>query len=74
MAEQYLTGWLGVVLMVFGAIWALLMFFAPFFWYGTNKRTRELSEKMDALIEIQEKAPGRIAVAIKHGTGDQDRS
>lgn len=66
-----MAGPLGIFISIFILIWGILMFFAPFFWYGTNKRTRELSEKMDSLIEIQEKAPGRIAVAIKHGTGDK---
>lgn len=48
-----------VVLMVLGVfllLWTVLWFLAPFFWYGTNKRAKEISEKLTQLIELQRKA------------------
>jgi len=54
--SQYLSGPLGIVISIIVFIWGVLMFFAPFFWYGTNNRTREISKKMDELIAIQRKA------------------
>ena len=51
--SQYLSGPVGIVIGIIVFIWAVLMFFAPFFWYGTNNRTREISKKMDELIAIQ---------------------
>ena len=54
--SQYLSGPVGIVIGIIVFIWAVLMFFAPFFWYGTNNRTREISKKMDELIAIQRNA------------------
>ena len=54
--SQYLSGPFGIVIGIIVFIWAVLMFFAPFFWYGTNSRTREISKKMDELIAIQRNA------------------
>ena len=45
-----------VLFVVIALIWGVLNLLAPFFWYGTNKRCREISEKMDELIEIQRRA------------------
>ena len=49
--EQIIAGPLGLVLGLILLIWAVLML-SPFFWYGTSRRTREVSEKMDTLIEL----------------------
>ena len=54
--SQYLSGPLGIEISIIVFLWGVLMFFAPFFWYGTNNRTREISKKMDELIAIQRKA------------------
>lgn len=54
------SGPIGLIIGLLLFIWAVLMFFAPFFWYGTNNRTREISEKMDKLIKaIEESKPDR---------------
>lgn len=45
--EEILSGGFGIVVMLFFFIMAVLIFFMPFFIYGTNKRTRETSEKLD---------------------------
>lgn len=39
-------GFLGLIVMVFGLIWAVLMFFAPFFWYGAWYRSKQMDEKL----------------------------
>ena len=51
--ETLFPGTLGLVLAIIVFIWGVLMLFAPFFWYGTNNRTRETSEKLDTLIKLQ---------------------
>ena len=51
--DKILAGPLGLVLGILLIIWAVLMFFAPFFWYGTSKRAKEISEKLDTLIAIR---------------------
>ncbi len=50
--SSMMDGPLGILIGLFFIIWTVLMFFSPFFWYGTNKRTREISQKMDELIAI----------------------
>lgn len=40
-------GVFGIVLMVFGFVWAVLMFFAPFFWYGAWYRAKQMDEKLE---------------------------
>jgi len=50
---EFFGGWAGGIVVVFLLLWAMLNFLAPFFWYGTNKRAREISEKMDELIQLQ---------------------
>ena len=48
--DQILAGPIGIVLGFLLIVWAVLMFFAPFFWYGTSKRAKEISQKLDKLI------------------------
>ena len=45
--EEILSGGFGIVVIIFFMVMAVLIFFMPFFIYGTNKRTRETSEKLD---------------------------
>jgi hypothetical protein len=52
---------LALLIVVFALIYAVLMFLAPFFWYGTNKRTRETSEKLSRIIELLEQQQRRDA-------------
>jgi hypothetical protein len=47
---------------------AQLSFLAPFFWYGTNKRAREISEKMTVLIELQRRVQRRSEPPLGHDT------
>jgi hypothetical protein len=54
--EDFLVGTTGLIVVIIVIIWGVLSLFAPFFWYGTNKRCKEISEKMDELIEIQRRA------------------
>jgi hypothetical protein len=49
--DQLLAGPIGIVLGILLIVWAILMFFAPFFWYGTWKRAKEISQKFDLLIK-----------------------
>lgn len=42
----------GLILMIFGLIWAVLMFFAPFFWYGAWYRAKQIDEKLVATNEL----------------------
>lgn len=55
--DQILAGPIGIVLGILFIIWAVLMFFAPFFWYGTSRRAKEISEKLDKLIIAKSKTP-----------------
>lgn len=45
-------GILGVILMIFGAIWSVLMFFAPFFWYGAWYRAKQIDAKLSETNEL----------------------
>ena len=45
--EELLSGSFGIVIILFLFVMGALIFFMPFFIYGTNKRTRETSEKLD---------------------------
>lgn len=40
-------GIFGGLLMIFGFIWTVLMFFAPFFWYGAWYRAKQMDEKLE---------------------------
>ena len=54
--EDIFIGTTGLIVIVIICIWGVLNLLAPFFWYGTNKRTKEISQKMDELIDIQRRA------------------
>ena len=45
-------GVVGIVLMALFFIWSILMFFAPFFWYGTNARTKQMAREIKETNEI----------------------
>ena len=45
--EELLGGGFGVVVFLFALVLVILTFLMPFFIYGTNKRTKETSEKLD---------------------------
>ena len=47
--NQLLAGPLGIVIGLLLIVWAILMFFAPFFWYGTWKQAKDISRKLDSL-------------------------
>jgi hypothetical protein len=40
-------GIFGFILGVFAFIWCVLMFFAPFFWYGAWYRAKEVDKKLE---------------------------
>lgn len=44
---------LGGAILAFLFVWAVLMFLMPFFVYGASRRAKQISQKMDELIEIQ---------------------
>ena len=56
--DQILAGPIGIVLGFLLIVWAVLMFFAPFFWYGTSKRAKEISQKLDKLIAARSESSG----------------
>ena len=58
--DDLLVGPIGVILGILLIIWSVLMFFAPFFWYGTSKRAKEISEKLDTLIAIRKESNDSI--------------
>lgn len=45
--QEMMGGGFGVAIMLFSIVMAILIFFMPFFIYGTNKRTKETSQKLD---------------------------
>lgn len=45
--EQLFGSGFGVVILLFFLVLAILLFLMPFFIYGTNRRTKETSEKLD---------------------------
>ena len=45
--EEFLGGGFGVVVLLFALVLVILTFLMPFFIYGTNKRTKETSAKLD---------------------------
>lgn len=45
--EELLGGGFGIVEILFLFVLSVLIFLMPFFIYGTNKRTKETSEKLD---------------------------
>lgn len=54
--DDILAGPIGLILGILLIIWGILMFFAPFFWYGTWKRAKEISDKFDTLIAMQKES------------------
>jgi len=53
--EEILGGSFGIAVILFFLVMAVLIFLMPFFIYGTNKRTKETSQKLDATNKILEK-------------------
>ena len=47
--DQLIAGPLGLFGLLLIALWVLLMFFAPFFWYSTWKQAKEINKKFDSL-------------------------
>lgn len=56
--DNLLAGPIGLILGILLIIWSILMFFAPFFWYGTSKRAKEISDKLDTLIQLRRESNG----------------
>ena len=50
--QEIMSGSFGVVITLFFFVMAVLIFFMPFFIYGTNKRTKETSQKLDETNKI----------------------
>ncbi len=50
--QDIMGGGFGVVIILFSIVMAILIFFMPFFIYGTNKRTKETSHKLDETNKI----------------------
>lgn len=50
--DQLLAGPLGLLVLLLVVVWAILMFFAPFFWYGTWKQTKEINKKFDSVTKL----------------------
>jgi uncharacterized membrane protein len=47
MFQQLMSSGFGIAIILFFFVMAVLIFLMPFFIYGTNRRTRETSEKLD---------------------------
>ena len=45
--QEIMSGGFGIFVVLFFFVMAVLIFFMPFFIYGTNKRTKETSLKLD---------------------------
>ena len=45
--NELLAGPLGIFGILLVILWAILMFFAPFFWYGTWKQAKEINRKLE---------------------------
>lgn len=54
---EALPGIVVVALWIFLLIWCVLLFLLPFFVFGAWRRAKEVSEKMDTLIHIQQLTP-----------------
>jgi len=52
--EELLGGGFGIAVILFFITMAVLIFLMPFFIYGTNKRTKETSQKLDETNKILE--------------------
>jgi len=52
--EEFLGGSFGIAVILFFITMAVLIFLMPFFIYGTNKRTKETSQKLDETNKILE--------------------
>lgn len=50
--QEIMSGGFGIVIVLFFFVMAVLIFFMPFFIYGTNKRTKETSLKLDETNKI----------------------
>lgn len=63
--EEVLSSGFGIVVLLFFFVMAILIFLMPFFIYGTNRRTRETSEKLDStnrlLAEIRDSINGNLS-------------
>ncbi|MEM6485318.1 MAG: hypothetical protein AAF662_10080 [Pseudomonadota bacterium] len=49
----FFQGWVFWCFIIFLLFYLIMNVLAPFFWFGTNKRAREISEKLDVLIDLQ---------------------
>ncbi|MCR9260748.1 MAG: hypothetical protein NXH95_13555 [Pseudomonadaceae bacterium] len=52
--EELFTGTFGTFLLFAAVIWGVLLFFSPFFWYGTNMRAREAAKHLERLVQLKE--------------------
>lgn len=50
--QEIMGSGFGVAIVLFFVVMAILVFFMPFFIYGTNKRTKETSQKLDETNKI----------------------
>lgn len=53
--EEILGSGFGIAVILFFLIMVVLIFLMPFFIYGTNKRTKETSQKLDVTNKLLEK-------------------
>lgn len=44
-------------------LWSVLLFLTPFFVFAAARRAKQVSQKMDRLIELQERAEQRVVGA-----------
>jgi len=54
-AQDLMGGTFGIVVILFMFVLAILILLMPFFIYGTNKRTKETSQKLDETNQLLSK-------------------
>lgn len=54
----------GLVILILLAVWAVLMFFAPFFWYGSWYRAKQIHKQLEITNALLRRQQGEEPIPV----------
>lgn len=67
-----ISGPLSLVIMALFVAWAVLMFFAPFFWYGAWYRAKQTHIEAEKIRSILEQTTGKTGVSAATSSSEPE--